>query len=75
MHVPMQSTVLGRNLRHWRHRRNLTQRALADKAGVHCATVTDIERGRRRTAHGDTLQAFAQVLKIQVDDLLSEGAL
>ena len=55
-------------LRVYRDFRNLTQAALAAKAGVNRATVAEIEI-RRKQGSIATLRKLAQALEVTVDDL------
>jgi DNA-binding XRE family transcriptional regulator len=53
----------------FREYRGLTQAELAARAGVNAVYLSQIETGRRRGST-KTLEAIAQVLGVQVDDLL-----
>lgn len=55
-------------LRVWREHRGLTQRALADAAGVGKSYVCQLEAGTKVGAVG-TLRALAAALTIELDDL------
>lgn len=60
----------GDALRLFRERRWLTQRQLAELAGVSRATVVELESGRNKDPRNDTLKAIAAALKINPDELL-----
>jgi DNA-binding XRE family transcriptional regulator len=53
-----------------RHRRKLTQTALAEKVGVHKITISRLERGDRQPSM-ELLHRLAKVLKVKVSDLLA----
>jgi transcriptional regulator with XRE-family HTH domain len=53
-----------------RHRRKLTQDALAKKVGVHQVTIARLESGSRQPSM-DLLQKLAKVLKVKARDLLA----
>jgi len=55
-------------LRVYRDLRDLTQVALAEKAGVNRVTIAEIETGRKQGSVA-TLRALAQALGIALDDL------
>jgi DNA-binding XRE family transcriptional regulator len=55
-------------LKVWREYRGLTQEALAARAGISKAYVSQIESGKRQGAI-KTLQAIARVLDLSLDDL------
>lgn len=57
----------------WREHRGLTQRALADKAGISTGMMNDIEKGRR-TPSLPTARGLAKVLGVDIDDLFGEMA-
>jgi transcriptional regulator with XRE-family HTH domain len=58
-------------LRAWRQRRMLTQRELADAAGVDQGTIVRVERGGF-TPRFSTLRKLAAALKIEPEALLKE---
>lgn len=53
----------------WREYRGLSQRELAQKAGVAQAYVAQIETGRRKGSVG-TLRRLAEALRVDLDDLV-----
>jgi predicted ATPase/DNA-binding XRE family transcriptional regulator len=53
---------LGARLRALRERAGLTQKALADRAGLGIATLWALERGSRRRPHPDTLGRLSKAL-------------
>lgn len=55
----------------WRQYRGLTQRALADAAGVGKSHVSQIESGSK-TGSVKCLQRLAEVLEVDIDDLIAE---
>ncbi len=63
----MHDTRLGSAVRLLRHRRGLTQAALAARAGVSGPTISRIERGHIDSFAVRTIRAVAQELDIRVD--------
>ena len=61
---------LQENLRHYRSAHNLSQAALADKAGLSRSVYRDIERGKA-TPRLDSLRRIAEALSISVPNLLA----
>ena len=59
-------------VRVWREHRKLTQQALADQAGISKNYLSQIESGKR-DGRVRVLQALAQVLNVDLDDLVSAG--
>jgi transcriptional regulator with XRE-family HTH domain len=57
-------------LRRLRARRGLTQQQLADAAGAHRVTITNLETGGMQPGI-DLLEALAQALRVKVTDLLT----
>lgn len=55
-------------LRVYRDLRGMTQAALAEKAGVNCVTVAEIETGRKQGSIA-TLRALSEALGVTLDDL------
>ena len=64
-----QSWWRGRVLQQARHRRKLTQAALAQKVGVHKITISRLERGDRQPSM-DLLQKLAKALKVTLAELV-----
>jgi predicted ATPase/DNA-binding XRE family transcriptional regulator len=46
----------------------LTQEELADRAGISVRTISDIERGLRRSLYRDTAQRLAEALEVEEED-------
>lgn len=65
------AVTVGERLRYWRERRALSQRELAEAAGVAQNTVWRTENGEA-AAHPATLRKLAQALGIPVDQLTAE---
>ena len=59
-------------LEHIRRLRGLSQRELAEKAGVSPATVYELEVGKRPTPRPSTLRKLAEALEVEISDLLGE---
>jgi transcriptional regulator with XRE-family HTH domain len=59
-------------LRHIREQAGLSQPELSERSGVAQGTISDIERGKRKP-RGRTLRKLAQVLGVEVADLLGES--
>ena len=70
--MPVPAGTLGRNLARMRGTQGLTQRALAERAGVSLAFVRDLEQGRRQESAIGYVQAFARALGVTLDELLRE---
>ncbi len=64
--------ALGKRLQTFRHLANLTQEALADRAGITANFVAHLERGSRKPSVG-TLVAMARVLDVPVGSLFGES--
>ena len=54
----------------WREKRGLSQRALADKAGVSTSYLAEIETGKK-PGSADTLRKLSRVLAIPTENLVS----
>lgn len=52
--------------------RHVSQVTLADRAGLHWVTVSNIERGKAPNTTIDTLGRLAQALGCEIGDLLSD---
>jgi len=63
---------LAKNLRSLRARDGLSQEALADLVGLHRTYVGSIERCERNVSL-DNIERLAQVLKLDISELLSGG--
>lgn len=59
-------------LRYWRHRRALSQAALAELAGVSVVAVTGWETGKRRPTQA-TLHKLAGALAVDIEALMDLG--
>ncbi len=62
------------NLQALRQKKNLTQQALADKAGISVAYVSLLERGER-TPPLQTIETLASALGVKPLDLVSRARL
>ncbi len=61
--MPEVSTArFGVLLKHYRRAANLTQEALAERAGISVRSISDLERGFSRAPHPDTIAFLAQAL-------------
>lgn len=61
---------LGRRIKQGRERRNLTQDALAEKAGLSRIYIAKLEGGDRKAASLDALERIAKALRVKLVDLL-----
>lgn len=59
--------------RAWREHRGLTQKALAERAGLAAGYLSQIEAGRRQGTVG-ILSRLARVLEVDLDDLVDDAA-
>jgi DNA-binding XRE family transcriptional regulator len=57
-------------IRVWREHRGLTQKQLAENAGISNAYLSQLESGKR-TGTADVLTAVAQALDLTVEDILA----
>jgi transcriptional regulator with XRE-family HTH domain len=71
---PADVSVRGARLGELRRWRGLTQRMLADRAGVSFSIVEKLERNTRKSAQLSTLGAIAGVLRVPVSELLDPEA-
>lgn len=62
--------MLGKNLKYYRLKNNMTKRALADAIGVTPMAITNYENDDRQP-NMDTLKALAKALNIRVTDFLA----
>lgn len=65
----MGDSKLGKNLKKARTKSGLTQKQVADKAGVHVNWYARLERGEEN-ASLETLKTLSKVLNIKVADLI-----
>ncbi len=56
---------VGDRVRAARYKLNLEQSQLAERSKVPLPTLKDIERGRSKNPHPKTLEALAQVLRVE----------
>lgn len=63
--------TIGEKIKHWRQKRGLTQKQLAEKAGLTIATIGRIEVDIRHGTNITTLQRIADGLGISLDKLLN----
>ena len=62
--------MLGKNLKYYRLKNNMTKKALADAIGVTPMAITNYENGDRNP-NKDTLKSLANALNIKVTDFLA----
>jgi transcriptional regulator with XRE-family HTH domain len=60
--------ILGKGIRFYRQQRQLSQAALAEKAGISITFLSNIERGLKYPT-SDTLSAIASGLEVEVYEL------
>jgi transcriptional regulator with XRE-family HTH domain len=65
----MAAMVRVTRLREWRERRALTQRELAEKAGLTLSTVNELDQGIH-DARISTLRKLAKALDVEPEDLI-----
>jgi transcriptional regulator with XRE-family HTH domain len=61
-------TILGKGIRFYRHQRQLSQAALAEKSNISITFLSNIERGTKYPT-SDTLSAIANSLDVEVFEL------
>jgi transcriptional regulator with XRE-family HTH domain len=66
----MQDTLLARRLRLARARTRLSQRQVAERAGLHAIQISKLERGFTKDISGQTLRALCGVLGCSADYIL-----
>lgn len=66
---------VGAALKRVREQAKLSQRALAEAAGVHYVTVAMLESGARQDADLETLRKLAKALGVRVSELSDSGLL
>jgi DNA-binding XRE family transcriptional regulator len=72
--VALDMYKLGRRLAAARELRDLTQQALANRAGLTQATIARIEKGRKPGLRLDTIVAVAEALGVSLDALVGKEA-
>lgn len=70
--VAQQGFDIGATIREIRHEQVLTQSELADLAGIHEITVSDLERGKRK-ASARTVRKLAVAFGFETRDLLKRA--
>lgn len=65
-------SVIGRNLRQLRNDRGLSQETLAETAGVSVHVISKLEQGSRQTARITTLTQIANVLDVDLAELVDK---
>lgn len=66
------NTTIGDRIRSLREFRDLTQEALANRAGVSLDTIRMLEQNRRQSARIDTLRKLARALDAQLERLVGQ---
>jgi len=61
----MEPTTFGALLKHYRIAAELTQEALAERAGLSTRAVSDLERGRSRAPRYDTLDLLTRAMNLE----------
>lgn len=69
----MATTTVGDRIRRWRLRRRMSQRVLADLAGLSQPYVSQVESGRRSVERRATLTAIAAALQVSAAELLGHA--
>ena len=59
------------NLKEWRRLRGMTQAALAEKAGIRQATVSEIENDVSKGISFDVLDALSRALNVEPSQLFT----
>jgi len=67
----LRGVLMKTNLRHWRNKRVLSIKMLAERADVAPATIVNIEK-EKHTPNPETLHKLAKALAITVDKLVEE---
>ena len=60
---------LGQRIQQCRHRKGISQRELARRAGVRHALISELETGKRNDAMASTIRAIAIALDTSMDYL------
>jgi transcriptional regulator with XRE-family HTH domain len=61
---------IGRNIKHFRNQKNMTQKQLAEKAGIVLFTLSKIEAGVTPDPRIVTVKSIADSLEVSLDDLI-----
>lgn len=64
---------LGKKLKYYRNKNNLSQKALADKIGMKQNTISGLEIGTITTFSIAKLDKIAEILNVTLDDLLCDS--
>lgn len=64
---------VGTLIRAHRERAGLTQRQLAEAAGVTVSYISDVENGRKHPSKPETIRAIAETLGVDPDELFHSG--
>lgn len=64
---------LGKKLKHYRNKNNLSQKALADKVNMKQNTISGLENGKINSFSIYKLSKIAEILNITLDDLLCDS--
>jgi len=64
------SPLIGRPLRTVRERRQLSQRALAEQAGVTQVYLHELETGKKANPSLQILEALAKALRVSISELI-----
>lgn len=67
--ISQKDTGVGKRIKRFRNKADITQEQLADKVGVSTTHVGLVETGKRRMSL-KTLQKVANVLRVKVKDLI-----
>jgi DNA-binding SARP family transcriptional activator/tetratricopeptide (TPR) repeat protein/DNA-binding XRE family transcriptional regulator len=67
-------TRAGTPLRALRHAAGLTQRDLADRAGVSIGVIRDLEQGKTRRVQAASAERLAAVLRVRPDQITASGS-
>lgn len=62
---------IGKKIREYRQKKNLTQKELGDRIGKKMGTISDYEKGKSSPGQ-DALFKIANVLDVSIDDLFPE---
>src|ERR1700733_4225280 len=69
---PQSELAIGNRLAGLRYERGMTQRILADRAGLSLSLIQKFEQNARKWARADTISALAQALNTTVNDLIGQ---